>query len=297
MHSPVFLIGTQRSGTTLLCKMLTAHPDVFIKNELPVRSVFRPGASKEQIKERISFYIKERSGLDLESLLQKEGKSIWGLKDPELTNYLDQLELFLPEARFIIITRDARAVVNSYMKNKWGLGTNAYTGALRWLDETNRQLEFEARNHDAVLLIRYEDLVMDQFSTLCKVCEFINIPYKAEMTEYGSRASFVKVSRENKKTFEALDPKMTSKWEKELTGKQIRIVNGVCHSTLDKIGYPTSKEPLCISRFDVTYYRLHQIVLGELQIQYRWRLGKYRRQFKKAISYFKDKCSRVGRRS
>lgn len=136
MHSPVFLIGTQRSGTTLLCRMLTAHPDVFVKNELPVRSVFTKDATREDIERNISHFVKKQYGDDIAGLLQRERKKIWGLKDPELTHYLDPLKQFLPEARFIVITRDPRAVVNSYIENKWGLAPTpiqALTGGVRRL--------------------------------------------------------------------------------------------------------------------------------------------------------------------
>jgi len=293
MHSPVFLIGTQRSGTTLLCQMLTAHPDVFIKNELPVRSVFKPEYDRDQIKEKVSYFVEKRYGLGIEALLKKEKKSIWGLKDPELTNYLDCLEKFLPEARFIVITRDPRAVVNSYIRNKWGLGTNAYTGAQRWLQETTVQLEFLKKYPDHVLQIRYEDLVMSQRSTLDKVCRFIGVPLTDAMMQYGSKTSFIKKGRENLKTFEALDPKMTNKWEKELTGRQISIVESICRDTLEKLAYEGKFTPVNVSKMEALYYRSHQAVVGEIQIQYRWRIGAYRHYIKRTFHRIKDKWSQI----
>ena len=82
MRSPLFLIGTQRSGTTLLTKMLSAHKDIYVKNEVPVLKVFTPGASRKDIERAIDGFIKEGTGKSIEALLQSENKSVWGLKDP-----------------------------------------------------------------------------------------------------------------------------------------------------------------------------------------------------------------------
>jgi hypothetical protein len=277
MNSPVFLIGTQRSGTTLLCRMLTAHPDVFIKNELPVRSVFTEGANREDIERNIGHFVKKQYGADIAGLLQKEGKKIWGLKDPELTRYLKPLKQFLPEARFIIITRDPRAVVNSYMENKWGLGTNAYTGAQRWREEVEDQLAFEAELPDNVLRLRYEDLVLDQQASLESVCDFLGIAFEQSMMDYADQKAFVIKSRENRNTFRAPDPALTKKWRNKLSDHQVRVIDSIARRTMEITGYQAEAEPYSVPVWMAAWYRLHQAVVGELQIQYRWRIQHWRR--------------------
>jgi hypothetical protein len=276
MHSPVFLIGTQRSGTTLLCRMLTAHPDVFIKNELPVRAVFTHGASREEIESNISKFIAKQHG-DIQGLLKAHGKKIWGLKDPELTRYLEPLKQFLPEARFIIITRDPRAVVNSYMENKWGLGTNAYTGAERWRDEVERQLVFEAELPESVLRLRYEDLVHNQQEVLENVCEFLGITFEQSMVDYAAQKSLVIKNRENRNSFRAPDPALTRKWRSKLTDHQVRVIDSITRQTMKNTGYQAEAEPYSVPAWMAAWYRLHQAVVGEVQIQYRWRIQHWRR--------------------
>jgi len=68
MHSPLFLIGTQRSGTTLLCRMLSAHKDIYIKNEVHMRTVFAAGASRFDIEKSISDSIKLQYGKSTKDL-------------------------------------------------------------------------------------------------------------------------------------------------------------------------------------------------------------------------------------
>ena len=277
MHSPVFLIGTQRSGTTLLCRMLTAHPDVFIKNELPVRSVFTEGASREEIKRNIDHFVKNQYGVNIAGLLNREGKKIWGLKDPELTRYLKPLKQFLPEARFIIITRDPRAVVNSYIENKWGLGTNAYTGAQRWRKEVEDQLAFEAELPGQVLRLRYEDLVLNQQEILESVCEFLGVEFEESMMDYADQKAFIIKSRENSNTFRAPDPALTKKWRSQLSDHQVRVIDSVTREVMDVTGYQAESDVYPVPAWMAAWYRLHQAIVGELQIQYRWRIQRWRR--------------------
>jgi hypothetical protein len=264
--------------------MLTAHRDIFIKNELPVRSVFKPGLTKEDIRENISRHIKVRYGKNLDDLMSAEGKSVWGLKDPELTHYLTDLKSFLPEARFILITRDPRAVVNSYMENKWGLGTNAYTGAMRWRDEILTQLAFEAELPREVLRIRYEDLVVNQQATLETVCQFIDAPFDDAMLAFDQQKSFIREGRENANIAGALDESLTRKWKDKLSSHEIAVVDSICREVMVRVGYKPETTHYTVPAWLAACYRLHQAVLGELQIQYRWRIGNWKRRLRRLWS-------------
>lgn len=281
MQSPIFLLGTQRSGTTLLGRMLSAHPDVFIKNELHMRSVFTPGASRADIEQNIDRIIQRDVGKSIAQLLEDDGKKIWGLKDPELTSHLDAIKQFLPDARFIIITRDGRAVVNSYIENKWGLGTNAYTGALRWRREVESQLAFQAEHPYKVFRISYEDLITDQEATLRSVCKFLGLSFSDTMMNHEEQKSYVSKNRENIHTFRAPDPELARKWRKRLSPHQVRIIESVARDTLTKLGYEPEHEPYQPPGWMVAYYKVHQAILGEIQIQYRWRIKGIQRSLKK----------------
>jgi len=212
--------------------------------------------------------------------IYSENKKIWGLKDPQLTEHLDAIKQFLPDARYIVIIRDARAVTRSYIENAWGLGTNCYTGALRWKKEVQMQLDFVNELGDKVLMFKYEDLVLNQEQTLKKICGFINVPFDPSMLNYQNKKSFVMVSRESSNTFKKLDPKIIVKWKKELSEHQIKIVNMVCCGLLKRLDYEVDKYYVNIPKWKELYYRMHQKVIGEIQIQYRWRIGGYKRKIK-----------------
>jgi hypothetical protein len=279
MYPSLFLIGTQRSGTTLFGKMLTAHKDIFIKNEVPVRRVFKPGSTQKDIQSAIDCIVEEQLGQSIDKLLVNEGKSIWGLKDPQLTEYLDDLKQFLPDTKFIIIIRDARAVVRSYIENAWGLGTNCYTGALRWRREVQTQLSFEKEVHENCMRIRFEDLIADPKVVLESVCDFMGLPFDESMLNYAKKKSFVSKNRQSINTFKPLDPVMSGKWRTELSKHQIKVINYVCGELLELLEYEVGDRYAKIPMWLKLYYRIHQMIIGEIQIQYRWRIKGYIRSY------------------
>lgn len=262
----VFLMGTQRSGTTLLTRALSSHEDIFVQNEISVHKVFSEN-QKSQIIDNISEQIKVRHGRTLMDFVA-DGKKIVGVKDPQLTEYISQLEQFLPEAKFVVIVRDARGVVASYIDNKWGLGTNAYTGALRWKTEVEQQLSFMARHPDNFLLIRFEDLVQDMEKELRKVCDFVEIAFHSEMLDYHGKKAQFKANKSNINTNQKPNAEISKKWKSKLSEKEISIIDSVANVTLEKLHYSVDSQPIKLSNLEVFWYKLHQMVLGELQIQY-----------------------------
>ena len=277
----VFIVGTQRSGTTLLCRMLSAHPDLFIQNELNVRRMFAPGWQKAEILAAIEQLIQDDHSRGLDSLLAESGKSQWGLKDPELTNHLPELEVFLPDTKFVFIIRDGRAVASSYIENRWGLGTNVYTGALRWRSEVERQLSFHERHPGDVYVLKYEDLILETERELRGVMDFLGRPFDPGMLSYNEKPASYHPTRENLHTYRQPDMRLADKWRRKLTQRQQAIIETVAGDTLRRVGYACEHQLVQLGELEKTYYRLHQKVVGELQLQYRWRSNAIREHFRK----------------
>lgn len=263
----VILLGTQRSGTTLLTRMLSAHSQLFIQNEISVEEVFTH-PSPDEIVERCNEQIKKRHGLPTSELLKRENKTLWGFKDPQLTEHLNALEPFLKTTKFITIVRDARGVVNSYIDNKWGLGTTAYTGAIRWRNEVLAQECFMKKAPKQCLYIRYEDLVTKQEETLRKVCDHLEIPFENSLIEYHKKKAQFKLNASNINTSKGATEQFSTRWKNELTARQVSEIEYVAGEILQKNSYElttSGNKPNILRRL---YYHLHQAVVGEFQIQY-----------------------------
>lgn len=278
---PIFITGTQRSGTTLLCRMLSVHPNIYVRNEIPrVQSVFAGDKSKDQIMAGMDHAMAASFGMTLFDFLAEKNKTRWGLKDPELTHCLDHLVRVFPESKIIIIIRDGRAVANSYIKNMWGLGVNVYYGALRWQREVNTQARFAASREDCCLVVRFEDLIEDHRKELQRICTFIGEPYAEVLDTYYEHDTEITKRRQSKNVFKKPDYRLTLKWQQDLSRYQINIFESVAGSTLQQHGYALlgrQREIPPLLRF---WFYLQQTVVGELQIQYQWRIRGYLRKLK-----------------
>lgn len=272
----MFLLGTQRSGTTLLTRILSTHPKLYVQNELPMEGMFDGDIDKNIMLERIVGKIKSMHKVDVP--IETSDELIWGWKDPLLTYHLDALVEHFFESKYILIVRDARGVVNSYMDNRWGLGTTAYTGALRWKHEVNLQLDFANKMGSSCLTLRYEDLVQDLPSTLRSICEFVDVEYSETMLDFHQRKLEFRENRENVNTGKPADPSKIDKWRNFLSTREIALIEHVASNEMKKLDYALEAKPIAPKWIELAYYRIHQKIVGEIQLQYKW---KYKEIFKR----------------
>jgi hypothetical protein len=168
--------------------------------------------------------------------------------------------------------------VNSYMDNRWGLGTTAYTGALRWQKEVALQMAFAKKMQERCLTIRYEDLVQDLPLALKHLCEFIEVEFSPQMLEFHNKKLDFQVNRENINTTKPADQSHSDKWRKALSSREIALIELVASHELEENGYVLDQTPISPGWLELTYYRIHQKIVGEFQLQYKW---KYRDKLKK----------------
>jgi len=268
-NMPIFIVGTQRSGTTLLTRILSTHPKLFIQNELPLDTIFVNNADKGQIINNIESHFVARYKNTINEFIISKDLTFWGLKDPQLTEHLNSLELFSPDSKFIIIVRDPRGVVNSYIENKWGLGTNSYTGALRWVAEVKQQIDFCERFSENTILLRFEDLIDDLVGSLQLICEHLGVVYDNDMLNYYKKKFEYAPNKQNLNTTKAPNTALKYKWKTHLSSKQLNDIEFVGLDAMRTLGYTLTTAASEPGLLRIMWSKLHQAILGELQIQYR----------------------------
>ncbi len=210
-----FVVGMNRSGTTLLRMMLDAHPQLTIPPEthfVPdlIRAARRPGATPESALEAMKSHrewedfefsdeealgwLREGAGDPGESVrgfyrayAARQGKPRWGEKTPRYVGRMRQIQRALPEARFVHVIRDGRDVALSVL-DRTVRDIDAPHIAKRWMRKMEKARE-TAPHLAHYGEIRYEDLITDTEPTLRRVCELIDLDFDPVMLEYHERSS------------------------------------------------------------------------------------------------------------
>lgn len=273
---PFFIIGSGRSGNTLLRAMLTSHSKLAIPPEsyvLPVMyDVFMNFASEKwgELVEKVldplenypDFYTWGISLKPVKETLKNlsadkrtfakildevylyyasvhfPGAKIWGDKTPLNTFNLNKIDNALPNSRYIHIIRDGRDVVNSYMKA--GFYDSVEKASWRWLESIKKAIEFSSsKDSNQFLEVRYEDLVHSPGRELKKICNFLEIPFESNMLEFYKIYDKLgdSILSHHKNVKNPVNKKSIGKWKRELNKKDQAKVNHHLASTLKLLNY------------------------------------------------------------
>jgi hypothetical protein len=212
----VFVVGMNRSGTTLLRMMLDAHPRLTIPPEthfVPdlIKAVREPGAtpedalaamksarewgdfgfSDEEMLARLRALPKLKPGAAVrtfyDAYMAEQGKPRWGEKTPTYVQKMKLIQRALPEARFVHVIRDGRDVALSVL-DRTVRELTAADIARRWEKKITKARE-DAPALEHYMEIRYEDLILDTEPVLRKVAEFIDLPWDDAMLTYHERSA------------------------------------------------------------------------------------------------------------
>ena len=272
-ESPIFIAGSQRTGTTLLCRMLTAHPDIFVQNEILDITDRNPspGFSKEEFFALLNAFMKKQYGLTLRIFLRNEGKNRWGLKVPQLLYHVDDLIRIFPNCRIIFTIRDGRAYANSVLKAKWGHG-NIYYVAKLWAREGAIIQKMLQKYPENCLSIAFESLMLNTSDELIKIFAFIGEEFDEKVLHYHTQKSYISKEELSKNVFKKIDPTLMNRWENELSPFQINVFETVAGLTLIENGYTLKGRKVYIHPLLKTGFWLHKKVVGEIQLQRKRRL-------------------------
>lgn len=199
---PVFLISLPRSGSTLLQKILAAHPEIasvgepwvllplaFMDQDYGVEAIFGHRNTAKGIREMIQNLPEKRnsyichlrrfcSGL-FEDLAR--GKPIFLDKDPRYYLILDFLAEVFPDAKFIFLFRNPLDVMCSMMST-WlrdRLMLHAYHIDLY---EGVRLMSRGCRVHAAQgICVQYEQLVRQPEQEVRRICGFLGVSYRDDL--------------------------------------------------------------------------------------------------------------------
>ena len=270
---PFFIVGSGRSGSTLLRIMLASHSRIAIPpetwfllplvEEIPIDRVLNTEElaraivlmtsdyrwpdmqmSVDELKVRASHLVEPRMR-DLVELvyatqLRASGKARWGDKTGPYVKIIPQLSRLFPGARFIFLVRDGRDVTKSW-QNLMRYGISVHQNAIEWTEASRWERKWSASKYaDTMLCVRYEDLVLDPEPTLRRICDFIGEQFEPQMLAWQQKVEHLVPSRErhiHSKLARSMSDDDVERWRREMSGTELFVAEALMQRDLRRFGY------------------------------------------------------------
>jgi len=281
---PVFVGGCPRSGTTLLRAMLDAHPDLAIPGETRIlvdgfRCRARWGDLEDaENRRRVALWVAGRKVArarrltdDTDKLVERmvaapptigsvlsagfqlyaeeRGKPRWGDKRPSLVLNLDAVFAMFPEAQYVNLVRDPRAVVASIRRvgRQQGWTSRGLAGGADKWERSQRAAERWRRRlrSDQFHELRYEDLVADPADTVQRLAAFLELDRAGlDAMLHHHETTDVHSARLHRLVSEPVTTATVRGWEQTLRPKEVAFVESVLGDRMARYGY----EPVAAGR-------------------------------------------------
>jgi Sulfotransferase family len=267
---PFFIVGCDRSGTTLLRLILDRGGEVAIPTESMIVVDFARFASAQldsdaefdRLARAVWRHPKVREWGLTEPPPRREGRtgaaayraaleapflayasargvSRWADKTPHYVLHIDAVRDVFPDARFVHLVRDGRDVALSLLRVPFGPG-NVWAAAHQWRDAVDAGDAAAERLGDVVLTVRYEDLVAVPEATVRRVCEFCDLHYGPEMLAVD-RTGAERLIRGQEGWFTQLSAGITTgsagRWRSEMSPARQALFTSVAADALRRHGY------------------------------------------------------------
>ncbi len=271
-----FILGTSRSGSTLLQRMLSSHSDLVIPPETHffhssqhLKKELQQAQQKEKFRNAlINYWYDQKTRIQDMDLRKEEvineskrfnffdpvdlftlqltlyrverNKAIVGEKTPRHMLHVPDILDAYPEAKIIALFRDPRAKAYSEIKAPFG-SPSVQISAKRWRKyvQTHERMVEELPSNQYMML-RYTDLISDVKGALQKICTFLGVNFEEEMLNYHKRTEtgFAEGEKSWKKqTLKPLQKNRNDEWKSGLSNWQISLIEELAGRYLKKMDY------------------------------------------------------------
>lgn len=273
---PVFMIGTQRSGSNMLRLMLNQlpsfaapHPPHIISRMAPlvplygdladdaafaalVEDVCRlvelnpvPWDGVVLTRDAVAAGCRERSLIAISGAVYDRVVKAWGAEDwicKSMANldYLPAINSYFPAARYLYLYRDGRDVAASFQKAVVG-EKHIYQIARDW--HRAQQLALQLRDWIApgrLFMVSYEQIIGAPEVTLKALCAFLGTPYTTAMLQFNCSDEARRTAHAGTLWENVTRPVMKREpygFLNQLDEMDVRIFESVAGPSLDALGY------------------------------------------------------------
>jgi hypothetical protein len=259
-----------RSGTTLLRRLLDAHPHIACPGETNLFRACGRFLQSDRVAEGVRVGIIDGlayAGFDEGEVLarlrsfvfsfhednaKKQGKKRWAEKSPLDAFYIDAIEKLCGDrVQYVCIQRHGLDVAMSIKdlcdKNggylaelheyvaRYPLELEAFAHA--WVDVTRAIHAFAARRPQDAVLVSYEDLTLQTDATMTRIMEFLGEAWEPQWTERALE-NRRHLGLGDWKTYgrKSIDQSSVNRWSK-LSDDTVNRLGAICNPTLELCGY------------------------------------------------------------
>lgn len=270
MASLFFIVGCPRSGTTLVQRLLSTHPESTVlpetffvrrlmtnhralldpllrgEHDKLIQAVLHSEAwsvqelSEEALRREAQRQSQTGAGVLrawMEATAQAHRAPVVGEKTPDHALQVAALHAAFPKARFVHVVRDPRAVVNSWRTVPWSSGY-VWRDADLWRERVQavRQAPASAPVHT----VRFEQLVEAPTSTMQRVAAFLGLAPGHGWTHTASVEQVaVDTAAEPWKqhALAPIDPAVATRWRSTLSEADQAMVEHIAGCEMLRWGY------------------------------------------------------------
>ena len=268
--TPVFVVGTPRSGTTLLQAILVNSGIFFPMPEthffsrvaygVPERNLSKEDRQKilHILTKKVRIEIDETIIWRLESKIDifeyiigtfnREHKKTFLEKTPRHVFFYQEIMKYYPDARFVCLIREPKNIISSQTTKTTNPEKSIARVSLLY-NKIARSI-LELRENDNVLLTRYEDLTNEPEQTTSSVFEFLNLPYDPSLVNNVAAPPGIVLPHETWKDrnleLNKIQQNDPDKWQAALSEYQANVVNWITKSYASKFGYVLNYSPIAV---------------------------------------------------
>ncbi len=271
---PIFILGTERSGSNLLRLVLDAHSRITVPHPPHVMNYFgplehryaplteRPNRHRlaADIASLVNVHIHpwdivpdvdrltdEASPPDLFGLFvqlydqhrESTGKARWGCKSTFMIHYVDRILARFPDAGLLWLVRDPRDVAVSARDSVFS-PCDPRLSARLWATQQQQGLDLQARIGDRLLRIHYEDLVGNPEEEVARIAAYLHEACEPSMLRFAETDNARRIASlmdSWKNASAGFLKNNTRKWASRLQPGELRAVEEEAGPQMRALGY------------------------------------------------------------
>jgi hypothetical protein len=252
---PIFVVGSMRSGSTMLRLILDSHPSIAIGAETGFMGALlatkkipnwryggewygRLGWTESELDARLRTFYTEM----FQRHATEQGKARWGEKTPFHTAHMAAMAQVFPDAVFVGIVRHPGAVAVS-LRDSFNY---AFPDALSYWAATNLDMVRAAgRIGRRFVLCRYEDLVVESEPVLRELMDWLGEPWSPDVLAHHRvqrEKGAPRVVDGSTSTRERIDPARAVSWQQALAPSDVDALQEVA-PLAGFLGYESASSP------------------------------------------------------